>query len=101
MLPVIRTFISFPAGMSRMPLGEFSLFTFLGALPWSLALAYIGMKLGENWDTLGGYFHKADIAIGIVLIAGITWYVWRHVRNIKKDARDAGCERTQSPEEDL
>lgn len=85
MMPVVRTFISFPAGMSRMRLGTFSLYTFIGALPWSLALAYIGMKLGENWDTLGGYFHKADIFIAVLLVAGVVWYVWRHLNNLKKD----------------
>lgn len=85
LLPVIRTFISFPAGMSRMRLSTFCIYTFLGALPWSLALAYIGMKLGENWDTLGGYFHKADILIGVVLIAGISWYVQRHIKHLKQD----------------
>lgn len=85
LLPVIRTFISFPAGMSRMHLGTFCLYTFMGALPWSLALAYIGMKLGDNWDTLGGYFHKADILIGVVLVAGIAWYVQRHIKHLKQD----------------
>ncbi|MHB9111701.1 MAG: DedA family protein [Thermoleophilia bacterium] len=85
MLPVIRTFISFPAGISSMKLSTFSIYTFLGALPWSTGLAYVGFKMGENWDTLGEYFHKADIAIGIVLLAGIIWYVWRHVNNMKKD----------------
>lgn len=85
MMPVVRTFISFPAGISRMRLGTFCLYTFLGALPWSLALAYVGMKLGENWDTLGGYFHKADLLIGALLVVGVTWYVWRHLNNLKKD----------------
>ena len=86
LMPVVRTFISFPAGMSHMKLTTFSLYTFLGALPWSLALAYVGFQLGENWDTLGGYFHSADIIIGVLLVIGLTWYVWRHVRNLKKDA---------------
>lgn len=88
LMPVVRTFISFPAGMTRMNLTTFSIYTFLGALPWSLALTYVGFKLGENWDTLGGYFHSADIIIGILLAVGITWYVWRHVRNMKKDDGD-------------
>jgi membrane protein DedA with SNARE-associated domain len=85
MLPVIRTFISFPAGISGMKVSTFSLYTFLGALPWSTGLAYVGYKMGENWDTLGGYFHKADVAIGILLVAGVVWYIWRHVNNMKKD----------------
>ena len=85
LMPVIRTFISFPAGISRMNLTTFSIYTFLGALPWSLFLAYVGFKLGENWDTLGEYFRKADILIGILLVAAVVWYVWRHVNNMKKD----------------
>lgn len=99
MMPVVRTFISFPAGVSRMHLGAFSLYTFAGALPWSIGLAYVGLKMGENWDTLGGYFHKADILIGIILIAGITWYIQRHIRNLKKDSRmreDAARERVRA-----
>ncbi|MHB1390565.1 MAG: DedA family protein [Thermoleophilia bacterium] len=106
MMPVVRTFISFPAGVSRMNLGAFSLYTFMGALPWSIGLAYVGMKMGENWDTLGGYFHKADLLIGVMLIAGGTWYVKRHLRNLKKDslkreaaARElAGNETSTDPE---
>lgn len=85
LMPVVRTFISFPAGISGMKLSTFSIYTFLGALPWSLALAYVGFQLGENWDTLGGYFHSADIIIGILLVAGVAWYVWRHVKNVRKD----------------
>jgi len=85
LMPVVRTFISFPAGISGMKLSTFSLYTFLGALPWSIALAYVGSKLGENWDTVGQYFHKADILIGILIAAALIWYVWRHMNNLKKD----------------
>lgn len=91
LMPVVRTFISFPAGMSGMRLSTFSLYTFLGALPWSIALAYVGSQLGQNWDTLGGYFHSADIVIGIALAAGIAWYVWRHVRHVRQDNLDAAA----------
>ncbi|MHB1361922.1 MAG: DedA family protein [Thermoleophilia bacterium] len=91
LMPVIRTFISFPAGISRMKLSTFSLYTFLGALPWSIFLAYVGFKMGENWDTLGGYFHKADILIGILIVAAVVWYVWRHINNMKKDRIQPGA----------
>ncbi len=56
LLPVIRTFIALPAGVARMPRGRFHLYTFLGSWPWCLGLAYLGMKLGENWRELGKYF---------------------------------------------
>lgn len=84
LLPVVRTFISFPAGISEMRLTTFSFYTFAGALPWSLALAWVGYKLGENWDTLGGYFHKFDLIIGILVILGFVWYVRRHIKNLKR-----------------
>jgi membrane protein DedA with SNARE-associated domain len=87
LMPVIRTFISFPAGISRMKLGTFCLYTFLGALPWSLALAYLGFKLGEEWKSLGGYFHKADIFIGILIVVAVVWYVQRHIKNLRKGPR--------------
>lgn len=100
MLPVIRTFISFPAGISGMKLSTFSLYTFLGALPWSTGLAYVGYKMGENWDTLGGYFHKADFAIALLLLAGVIWYIWRHVNNMKKDRVTAEIAGNETPDQD-
>jgi membrane protein DedA with SNARE-associated domain len=83
LLPVVRTFISFPAGVSKMNVPRFIIYTFVGSFPWCLGLAYIGMKLGENWDTLGAYFHKFDIVIGILIAAGAVYYIWRHLKNRK------------------
>ncbi len=80
MLPVIRTFISLPAGVSKMDLGRFSLFTFLGALPWNLLLVLIGLKAGENWNVLHNYFRKADIVIVALIMVLASWYVWRNLR---------------------
>ena len=81
LLPVIRTFIAFPAGVARMDMKRFIAYTFAGSFPWCLGLAYVGMVMGEKWPTLRGYFHKFDLLIGAVLIAGIVWYVRRHLRN--------------------
>ncbi len=81
LLPVIRTFIALPAGMVRMNFWKFNVYTFLGSLPWCLGLAYAGMKLGEHWTSLRGYFHKFDYAIGAVLLAGAAWFLWTHLRN--------------------
>lgn len=81
LLPVVRTFISFPAGVAKMNVPRFIIYTFVGSFPWCLGLAYIGMKLGENWDTLGAYFHKFDIVIGILIAVGAVYYIWRHVKN--------------------
>jgi membrane protein DedA with SNARE-associated domain len=84
LLPVVRTFISFPAGVARMNFHRFVIYTFLGSFPWCLGLAYIGMKMGENWDTLGGYFHQFDVIIGGAIALGIAYYVWHHLKGRKK-----------------
>jgi len=81
LLPVIRTFIAMPAGIARMPRGKFHAYTFLGSWPWCFVLAWLGLKLGENWRALGKYFHQFDTVIGIFLLAGIVWFVWSHWQN--------------------
>jgi membrane protein DedA with SNARE-associated domain len=78
LLPVIRTFISLPAGVARIPFGRFLFYAFMGSLPWSWALAYAGMLLGEHWDRVGGVLHSLDVVIGVVLVTGAGWFVWRH-----------------------
>ncbi|HXZ29420.1 MAG TPA: DedA family protein [Terriglobales bacterium] len=78
LLPVIRTFIAFPAGVARMPLARFHAYTFLGSWPWCLGLAWLGMKAGQHWDYLGKYFHKFDAVIGAVIAIGVVWFVWTH-----------------------
>jgi membrane protein DedA with SNARE-associated domain len=78
MLPVVRTFISLPAGIARMNFPRFVIFTFIGALPWCYLLAYIGLKMGERWDALRDYFHGLDIVIGLVLAAGLLYFLWSH-----------------------
>jgi len=84
LLPVIRTFIAFPAGVARMNLWRFNLYTFVGSYIWSLGLAWIGMKLGEHWNTLGVYFHRFDAAIGVILLIAVVWYVRRHLQHMKR-----------------
>jgi len=84
LLPVIRTFISFPAGIARMNFTKFLLYSFIGSFPFCLLLAYIGEKLGDNWDTLRVYFHRFDLLIGIVIIAAIALYIWRHIKHMRR-----------------
>lgn len=81
LLPVVRTFIAFPAGVARMEMKRFLAYTFAGSLPWCLALAYMGMILGEKWPVLRDSFHKFDLLIGAVLLAGLLGYIRRHFRN--------------------
>ena len=83
MLPVVRTFIALPAGMARMPQARFHIYTFLGSFPWCLGLAWVGMKLGERWETdprLKLWFHRLDVVILGLLIVGIALLVWSRVR---------------------
>ena len=83
LLPVVRTFIAFPAGVSRMPLLKFVAYTFVGSLIWCWALAWVGMRLGQHWDTLGTWFHRFDALILALILLGATWWVWRHLRQLK------------------
>lgn len=78
LLPVFRTFIALPAGVARMRLGRFHIYTFLGSLPWCWLLAYIGLRLGQHWASLRVYFERFDAVIAAALLAGLAWFVWRH-----------------------
>jgi len=87
LLPVVRTFIALPAGIAGMNQAKFQLYTFLGSWPWCFALAYVGMKLGEAWNsdpTLRDALHRFDAVIVAALLAGAAWYVWRHVRGARR-----------------
>ena len=89
LLPAIRTFIAFPAGVARMNLPRFVIYTFAGSLPWCLGLAYVGQKLGEQWDkndTLKTWFHRFDFLIGIAGALFIIWWVWRHIKHSRPTA---------------
>ena len=89
LLPAIRTFIAFPAGVARMNLTRFVIYTFAGSLPWCLGLAYVGQKLGEQWDkddTLKTWFHRFDFLIGIAGALFIIWWVWRHIKHSRPAA---------------
>jgi membrane protein DedA with SNARE-associated domain len=80
LLPIIRTFIAFPAGVARMNLARFVIYTFLGSYPWCYGLAYVGKVLGDNWEKVRDYFHTFDLLIGGLIVLGIVWWIRRHVR---------------------
>ena len=80
LMPIIRTFISLPAGIARMNFPKFVGYTFLGSLPWCFILAFAGYKLGENWTNVGGTLHKYDILVGIVVVALVALFLYRHLR---------------------
>ena len=87
MLPVVRTFIAFPAGVARMRLMPFTIYTLAGSYPWCLTLAYLGMKLGQNWDTLGPYFHRFDSVIAALLVLGASLVLYNRIRGITATAK--------------
>ena len=81
LLPVVRTFIAFPAGLARMPMLRFQIYTFVGSWPWCFALAYIGYVLGDRWNsnpTLRSVFHRFDLVVVLALLAAIAWFFWSH-----------------------
>jgi membrane protein DedA with SNARE-associated domain len=101
LLPVIRTFIAFPAGVARMNVPRFIIYTFAGSLPWCLGLAYVGQKLGEQWnkdETLKTWFHRFDFLIGIAVLLLAIWWIWRHIKHLRQDraevTENAESERT-------
>ncbi|MBP6963314.1 MAG: DedA family protein [Armatimonadetes bacterium] len=84
LLPVIRTFISFPAGVARMNFLRFIVYSFVGSVPWCYFLAYVGKVLGDNWQSIRTYFHGADVIIGIVLLVGFALWLYHHLQPDKE-----------------
>lgn len=83
LLPVVRTFIAFPAGVARMRLLPFTIYTLLGSYIWCLILAYTGMKLGQHWKQLGPYFHRFDTAIGLLLALGVGFLLYNRFKRLR------------------
>jgi membrane protein DedA with SNARE-associated domain len=84
MLPIIRTFIAFPAGVAKMNKWKFHIYTFIGSWPWCYALAWVGMKLGATWNSDPRFkeiFHRFHLAVEVVLVAGFLWFVVSHWKN--------------------
>lgn len=79
LLPIVRTFISLPAGIARVPFLKFSAFSLVGSWIWSYALVYAGVKLGEHWERLREAAHSFDTAIAGILVLAVALYVWRHL----------------------
>ena len=87
LLPLIRSFIAFPAGVARMRLLPFHAYTFIGSWPWCFGLAWVGMKLGARWDSdprIKAAFHRADVGIAIVLLLLVALFVWHRLRGLRR-----------------
>jgi membrane protein DedA with SNARE-associated domain len=84
MLPIVRTFIAFPAGMAKMNQVRFHIYTFIGSWPWCFVLAYVGMKLGNHWDSDPRFkeiFHRFQLGVEVLIVVGFIWFVWTHWKN--------------------
>jgi membrane protein DedA with SNARE-associated domain len=80
LMPIVRTFISLPAGIAHMRFPQFVAFTFVGSLIWCFALAYAGQQLGSHWTDVGGTLHKYDYVVAAVVIVLVGLYLYRHLR---------------------
>ncbi len=84
MLPIIRTFIAFPAGIAKMNQLRFHIYTFIGSWPWCYALAYVGMKLGAQWNTNPRFkevFHRFHLGVEAAILSAAVWFVVSHWKN--------------------
>ena len=84
MLPIIRTFIAFPAGVAKMNQWKFHLYTFIGSWPWCYALAWVGMKLGDRWNTdprFKAVFQRFHLAVELVIVVAAIWFIVSHWKN--------------------
>jgi len=84
MLPIVRTFIAFPAGVAKMNQLRFHIYTFLGSWPWCYVLAYIGMRLGASWNTnpqFKAVFHRFHLAVELVIVVAAIWFITSHWKN--------------------
>jgi len=88
LLPIVRTFISFPAGVVKMNFPRFTIYSFIGSFIWCGALAFGGRVFGENWEHLRAIMRPFDIPIAIIILAAVGWYIYRHVSNSKKNAQE-------------
>jgi membrane protein DedA with SNARE-associated domain len=94
MLPIVRTFIAFPAGVARMNQVRFHIYTFIGSFPWCYALAYIGMRLGNSFSTNPEFqevFRRFHLAVEAVIVIAFIWYVVSHWKNRIRTGETAGA----------
>lgn len=99
LLPVVRTYISLPAGIAKMPFAKFCLYTFLGSFPWCLLLAFVGTVIGNNLSTLSPLFHDLDVVIIVAVIALVALYIWRHIRNDRKAREEKAAAEQQASQQ--
>jgi membrane protein DedA with SNARE-associated domain len=89
MLPIVRTFVSLPAGVAKMPLLRFSVLTTLGSIPWVLALALLGPSVGDNWESWRHNLGYLDYVVAAAILGGIAWWLWKRRTDDDGDAAPA------------
>jgi membrane protein DedA with SNARE-associated domain len=92
MVPLVRSFISIPAGVARMNLWQFTVYTFAGSVIWATFLAWLGYKLGENWEDIKTFFGPADIVVAALLGAFVVWYIYKQVKQSWEVPKPSGPE---------
>lgn len=97
LLPAVRTYISLPAGMTRMPFVRFCVYTFLGSLPWCALLAFLGYQLGNNYDAISGPLHYVDGLVVALVVLLVVLYVWRHIRNDRRARAELAAKEAAGP----
>jgi membrane protein DedA with SNARE-associated domain len=94
LLPVVRTFIAVPAGVARMPMARFLIYTFVGSYPWCLLLAWAGKKLGQAWHTdprFEAAYHRFELVILAGVALGVVWFVWHKIGEARRGRRAPGA----------
>ena len=101
LMPIVRTYISLPAGSTKMPFLKFCVYTFLGSFPWCFLLAYVGTVVGNNLSALTPIFRSFEVVIIIALVILLVLYIWRHVLNDRKARAEqaAAVQQQQTPQE--
>ena len=101
LMPIVRTYISLPAGITKMPFIKFCIYTFLGSFPWCFLLAYVGTVVGNNLAVLTPIFRSFEVVIIIALVILLVLYIWRHVLNDRKARAEqaAAVQQQQTPQE--
>ena len=85
LMPVVRTVISLPAGIARMDLKKFVIYTFVGSIPWNFALAYLGFTLGKNWETVHSFYQQYEIFIFAALVVFLVYFILKHRKHRKME----------------
>jgi membrane protein DedA with SNARE-associated domain len=97
LLPVVRTFISLPAGIAGMDAARFGIYTTIGCIPWTAALAYAGYAVGANWQSVASGFHTPTYIIAAVVVAAVAFAIWRYLRPARRQSARAGSARHEGP----